>query len=46
MFFEKNFIDAVLHMKKDSWFYGEKRNLSSNIYLCKLLGNTFIVEVG
>jgi acetylornithine/succinyldiaminopimelate/putrescine aminotransferase len=42
MFFETNFIDAVLHMKKDSWFYGEKRNLSSNIYLCKLLGNTIL----
>ena len=41
-FFETNFIDGVLHMKKDSWFYGEKRNLSSNIYICKLLGNTFL----
>jgi acetylornithine/succinyldiaminopimelate/putrescine aminotransferase len=42
LFFEKKFIQAVLHMKEDSWFYGEKRNLSSNIYICKLLGNTFL----
>jgi glutamate-1-semialdehyde 2,1-aminomutase len=42
MFFETKFINAVLNMKKDSWFCGEKRNLSSNIYICKLLGNTVL----